>query len=382
MDREERLQRQKQFLVKFAYWAVWGTVGVFLVKLVGPVLLPFIAAFLVAWLLAFPVEYVAERTHVKRNVVAVAAVALFYTLLGMLLYLLCNRLVGLAQDMFGEVTVFLSDVIFPMIQNFCAWIDRIIGGAGAVRTAGTQGVQGVIGETGISGIASVAQAETERAVLRTGEMVSGMSKPVLDGVSELAASIPGICMNVLLAVIATVFMELDFPGMMAFLQKQVPREWQQTVAGIRAHAAEVMGKCVVSYILILGMTFAELTVGFLLLGIKGAFTIAFLIAALDILPVLGTGTVLLPWSVIAFASGNLKMGIGILTLYLLVTVVRNITEPRLVGRQIGLPPVVMLPCMILGLKFFGIFGLFGVPFGVAFLKSLNDRGVIHIFKSQ
>lgn len=356
MDGEEKLRRQKSFLVKVAYWAVWGTAGILLVKFVGPVLLPFIAAFLVAWILAFPVEYVAERTHIKRNVVAVAAVVLFYALVGVLLYLLCNRLVCMVQDMFGEITIFLSDVIFPMVQNFSAWLERIMDGA--------------------------AQAESTRAVERAGKMMSGMSGTVIDGVSGFATRVPGAFMNVMLAVIATVFMELEFPEIMGFLRRQVPEEWQKTASGIREHAMETVGKCLVSYVLILGMTFAELAVGFLLLGIKGAFAIAFVIAALDILPVLGTGTVLLPWTVIAFASGNVKMGVGVLVLYLVITVVRNITEPKLVGRQIGLTPVVMLPCMILGLRFFGIIGLFGVPFGVAFLKGLNDRGVIHIFNGR
>lgn len=376
MDGGEKLQQQKGFLIKFAYWAVWGAAGILLIKYVGPVLLPFIIAFLVAWILAFPVQYVTERLHIKRNVVAVAVVVLFYALVGVLLYLLCNRVVCMVQDMFGEITLFLSDVISPMIQNFNAWIERIMGGA----ISGGAGAASAPQTT--AELVNAAQAESSRAMERAGKLVSGMSGTVLDGVSGIATRVPGIFMNVVLALIATVFMELDFPQIVAFLQRQVPKEWQKTASGIKKHAMETAGKCIVSYILILGMTFAELAVGFLLLGIKGAFAIAFLIAVLDILPVLGTGTVLLPWTVIAFASGNVRMGVGVLVLYLVITVVRNITEPRLVGRQIGLPPVVMLPCMILGLKFFGIIGLFAVPFGVAFLKSLNDRGIIHIFKKE
>ena len=81
-----------------------------------------------------------------------------------------------------------------------------------------------------------------------------------------------------------------------------------------------------------------------------------------------------------FRSGNLGMGFGVLALYLIITVVRNIVEPKLVGRQMGLSPVVMLPSMIIGLKMFGLIGLFGVPFGLAFLKKLNDREIIHLWK--
>lgn len=363
MDGEERLQRQKEFLIKFAFWAVWGLAGVLLVKYVGPVLLPFIIAFLVAWGLHFPVNFISEKTNLKRNLVAVVLVLLFYALVAGLLYLLGSRIVYLIQGFMEELTDFLSKTIYPMIQGFCGWLEEILGGtkqeAGMIRQA---------------------REGSEEVLTQAGQMVSGVSGKVISGVSGVAACIPGICMNVLLAVIATVFMELEMPGILAFLCRQIPDKWQKAAFDVKNYTMGTLGKCILSYILILGMTFGELAAGFLLLGVDGAFAIAFIIAVLDILPVLGTGTILIPWAVIALAAGNFKMGIGILILYLVITVVRNIVEPRLVGRQMGLSPVVMLPCMILGLKFFGLIGLFGIPFGVAFLKSLNDRGVIHIFK--
>ena len=78
MEREERIRHQKEFLIKFAYWAVWGGLVLAAVKLIGPVLLPFIAAFFVAWILSFPVVFVTERMHIRRGIAAVAVVLLFY----------------------------------------------------------------------------------------------------------------------------------------------------------------------------------------------------------------------------------------------------------------------------------------------------------------
>ena len=201
-----------------------------------------------------------------------------------------------------------------------------------------------------------------------------MSGTLLQQVSGIAVNIPGMCFKLLLAVISTVFMELDFPQIMRFLEKIIPEKWKETVLAVKKGTFGTMGKCAAAYVFIFLMTFAELAAGLLLLRIEGAFAIAFLIAVLDILPVLGTGTVLLPWAVIAFAGGNARMGIGVIGLYLIITVVRNIVEPKLVGKQMGLSPVVMLPCMILGLHFFGILGLFGVPLLASFLKKLYSDG--------
>lgn len=101
----------------------------------------------------------------------------------------------------------------------------------------------------------------------------------------------------------------------------------------------------------------------------------------NILPVLGTGTVLIPWSIIHIMTGNYSMAAGIFILYLVITVIRNIVEPKLIGKQMELHPVITLASMLTGLKFFGIWGLFGLPIGISFLKKLNSNGIIHIFKS-
>ena len=219
-----------------------------------------------------------------------------------------------------------------------------------------------------------AGTESAEAVSRAGELLTGMSGTLLQQVSGIAVNIPGMCFKLLLAVISTVFMELDFPQIMYFFEKIMPEKWKETVSAVKKGTFGTMGKCAAAYVFIFLMTFAELAAGLLLLQIEGAFAIAFLIAVLDILPVLGTGTVLLPWAVIAFAGGNARMGIGVMGLYLIITVVRNIVEPKLVGKQMGLSPVVMLPCMILGLHFFGILGLFGVPLLASFLKKLYSNG--------
>lgn len=365
MNGRERLKRQQEFLIKVAYWAVWGSIGILLIKFVGPALLPFIFAFFIAWLLYTPIKYLSERMHMNRNLAAIIAVAVFYAFVALLLYLLGSRIVELIQGVFSDITRFFSETIFPMVQNFCGWINTITGGGADGRIAAQE-----MDITGNHSAGIVSQAD---------QMISSVSEKMINGVSGIAAYIPELCMNVLLMVIATLFMALDFPGILKFIQRLIPRKWQRAAEHVRDDVMGTLGKCILSYVIIFGMTFAELAVGFLLLGIDGAFTIALIIAFLDILPVLGTGTVLLPWMVIAVASGNLRMGIGLLVLYLIITIVRNIVEPRLVGGQIGLPPVVMLPCMIVGLRLFGFIGLFGLPFGVAFLKGLYDKGVIHFY---
>lgn len=371
MRDEEKIQRQKDFLVGIAFWGVWGVIAFLFLKAAGSVLLPFVIAFAVAWMLAKPVDFITEKLHLRRSIGAVAAVLLFYVLLGVIVYFAGSRLLHLIYDTFYEMSYFFSDTVIPVLQKFFSWLEKLLGSF-------TPASPGIMGRGAL-----VSSAETASAggLEKAGKVVSELSGDLITGVSDMAAGIPGILMKMLIAVIATIFMEVEFHGIMSFLKKQVPEKYWKMFSDGKCYVTGTLGKCIWSYCLIFGLTFLELWVGLCILGIDGAVLIAFIIAVLDILPVLGTGTVLLPWSVIAFASGNAGMGAGVLILYLFITVVRNIIEPKLVGHQMGLSPVVMLPCMLVGLKFFGIIGLFLVPLGVAFLKSLNDRGVIHLFRT-
>ena len=368
MNREERLRRQKEFLISFAFGAVWLVILWVVLKAAGSVLFPFLAAFAVAALLAGAVKFITERTRIKRGIVAVTTVLFFYILLAAVLYFAGSYLVRLIYDLTRELSVFFSDTVVPVMQRFYQWVERLsvvfypVG-----QTEKTQGLQDV-------------GAESAQTIKNAGKLMSGISDGVIDGVSGMAAGIPGFFMKLLITVIATVFMELEFPQIRAFLKRQIPAEYQRAFRDGKNYMTGTMGKCIISYCLIFGITFAELVAGLFLLGIKNAFAIAFIIAVLDILPVLGTGTVLIPWAVLAFASGRISTGVGVFALYLVITVVRNLIEPKLVGKQMGLSPVIMLPCMLIGLKFFGIIGLFVVPLLVSFLKQLNDRGIIKIFR--
>ena len=359
MNREERLMRQKDFLIGFAFWVVWLVILWVVLKAAGSVLFPFLVAFAAAALLSGLVTFITDRTRVKRGIVAVTVVLFFYIILALFLYF-----AGICL----ELSIFFSDTIVPVLQRFYRWLDHFLSVFYPAELTGkTSGLHGV-GE------------ESAQTLKNAGKLMSGISDGVIDGVSGMAAGIPGFFMKLLIAVIATVFMELEFPEIKAFLKRQIPAEYQRAFRDGKKYVTGTMGKCILSYCLIFGITFAELVAGMFLLGIKNAFAIAFIIAVLDILPVLGTGTVLIPWAVLAFASGRVSIGFGVFALYLVITVVRNLIEPKLVGKQMGLSPVIMLPCMLIGLKFFGIIGLFVVPLLVSFLKQLNDRGIIKMFR--
>ena len=115
------------------------------------------------------------------------------------------------------------------------------------------------------------------------------------------------------------------------------------------------------------LTFTELSILFTVFGIEHAVLKASVIALLDILPILGTGGIMIPWGIISLVLGYTKLGIQLLIIYIIVTVVRNYMEPKIVGTQLGLHPIITLVSMFIGLRLFGFLGRFGLPVGISFL---------------
>ena len=100
-----------------------------------------------------------------------------------------------------------------------------------------------------------------------------------------------------------------------------------------------------------------------------------MVAVVDLMPILGIGLVLLPWALVVGVMGNMFLAIGMLALYLVITAIRNVVEPKLVGRKIGLHPLATLISMFVGLQLFGIIGMFLFPLSLSLLVQFKRDGI-------
>ena len=192
-------------------------------------------------------------------------------------------------------------------------------------------------------------------------------------VSNMAVALPELLIKLMLMVISTFFMAADYDKLTMMCMEQLGEKARGLLVKIKDYIAGTLFVCIRSYLLIMSITFLELGIGLNMLGIERAWMIAALTAFFDILPVLGTGGVMLPWAAISAMQGEVRMAIGLLTLYLAITIIRNIIEPKIVGKQLGLHPVVTLISMFIGAKLLGVVGLFGFPLGLSLLGYLKQE---------
>lgn len=206
-------------------------------------------------------------------------------------------------------------------------------------------------------------------ILAFGEKVSGS---VISLIGTTAAFLPNALLSAAVVIIATYYFAVDRVRVNCFFLSLFPKNVRPLLKSAKDVLANTVGKYLRAYGLLFLITFLELLAAFIIIGVEYSFVLALVIALVDVLPVLGTGTVLIPWGAVSLISGNYGLGIGLLITYAVITVVRQIIEPRIIGKFIGLSPLAALASMYIGLRLMGIAGIFIFPIGAIILKRILE----------
>ena len=187
-------------------------------------------------------------------------------------------------------------------------------------------------------------------------------------VSGIVTGAPKLLLTVVTTAIASYMSSAALPRIKALLRRRLPAAWQEWLRGARSRGKAVLGGWCRAQAKLLGLVFLALTLGLWALGVEFPLLFGGLIALLDALPVLGTGTVLIPWALISFLQARTGLGFGLLALYGVCSVLRSVLEPHLVGRQLGLPPLLTLMAFYIGYRLFGVAGMVLLPLAVILVK--------------
>lgn len=219
------------------------------------------------------------------------------------------------------------------------------------------------------------------------DTVKGGITSSVSGVVNVVKSVPSALLAVVIGIIAWILYTKDYDRIVRFIKLQLPAKHKNLLTEIKQVFSKTIVKMVRAYAIIMFITFCELFLGFTIMNAAGimqnayAVIIAIGIAIFDILPVAGSGGILIPWALICLITGDFPQGIGLLILYVVITVIRQYIEPKIVGDTLGVHPLVTLMGLYFGLKIFGFIGMFIVPITLMTLKAFNDTGRIKLYNS-
>lgn len=307
-------------------------------------LLPFLLAFVLAVATRRTVLALAARTRCPVRVMAALVTLFSLTVFGLLTFFLCNRLFVEAQNLLdflaeeskdpnGQIARFFAFFRdfgnrLPLVSQIrdMPFLKELLGDPEAYVVEQLQ--------HGVEGIAA-----------RLAAFAGGVLR-----------RLPRVAFFLVFTVISCFYFAVEYEAVTRTLSHLTPRRFRARLPVWRERITAAAKRYLRAYFWLFLLTLAELLVGFFLLRIRYAFLLALLTAFLDVLPVLGVGVVLVPFAVFLLAVSQTGRGIGLLALYAVITVIRQIAEPHLVGKSLGLHPILMLISLYVGLGLFGVAG--------------------------
>ena len=370
----DKTQKRWSFIVNTLYFAIFIVAFYFFMKYAFWVVFPFIFALMIAAILQKPLKKLTKSEKIPKGA---ASAMLSLALFGIIITFIVLVGIRIAFSVKDLITYFTD-----RCSNFVEFFDVLKTGYLELEIAHLLPAEANDAIT--SGIDSLSEYFSSGEIFNT--LKDNIAK-VISPLGSVISTVPNFVVGFIVSIVATCFMTATFDDIKEFIIRQFSEENQYKVRRAKYILISSVGKMIKAYTLIILITTGELFIGLSIIRLLGlydgshVFLISFIIACIDIIPVLGTGTIMLPWSVYSFVTGNIGMGIGLLVIYATITVIRQFIEPKLVAGQVGISPVVTIMAMFIGIKIFGAIGIFILPFIVIIINLLNEEGIIHLFNS-
>ena len=348
------IEKKREFIINTVFYAFIICMALIVCKYLVPILLPFIISFIMASVLVIPAKKLAGKDNKARRFCAIMVGIAFFALLFWGIAFLGVALMDWFLGFLEFIPRLYQEEILPLLNFLYLEATERLTFADPELTEKINGVfQNFVGNIG--------------------NFISSFSMNAIKAVTSGIAGIPGLIIKLILMIISCFFFLLDYDKVMAFFFSLIPKGKEKAFETVKWYVTNTLLVYIRSYSLLFLMTYVELALGFQILGIPYAPIIGLMVAVFDILPVLGTGGILLPWTVVLLVMKNIPMGIGMFVLYLIITIIRNTMEPKLVGKQIGLHPLATMISLYVGLKVIGFWGMLIFPTTLAVLSSMKKE---------
>lgn len=307
-------------------------------RFILPLILPFIVAYILSWIVRPVTEFLYNKVKIPRIVAGSVSLIALFVLLSVALFYIGNIFIKQAINFFRNIPAYLS-ILAGKLDNICNSCDEVFGlAAGSVRKVVDEHMLRIVDKVKTDVIPGI--------TTRTFYIVIG------------AVGFVGILLIIFISA--------------ALIIKEVPEiksKYKNTdiyrdLTKVTARLADAGTAYFRSQLLIMALVAVCITTGLILIKNEYALLLGLGVALLDALPVLGTGMILIPWSIITLINGNIYAAAVLITTYLICQIIREVLEPKLIGSRIGIKPLYTLISMYIGLKLFGVAGFILGPIGL------------------
>ena len=326
-------------------------IGVYLGCKLAVFYMPFLIAFIISLMIEPEIKSLMKKTKMTRKTCSIIIfVIVFSIIIGCLVW----GIISLVSESTN------------LLQMLNLYIDR----------AYTQ-IQDAIGKMNITRVSvsknvlNLTQDASKEMLLKVSKWLTGFLTKLI----EIVTSIPTITIYIVITILALYFICTDRIYMLDFMEQHVPSKWLQKLG---KHIREItinLGRYLKAQAILILVSFVISVIGLYIfkivgMNVKYPLLIALAIGFVDALPILGSGSVMVPWAVIEALNGDLKLGVAIIVLWIIMSLVRQVLEPKIVSGRIGIHPIFTLIAMYTGFKVIGVMGMIVGPIALIIIKSI------------
>lgn len=350
--------KKASLLINIAYYGVIALGAYLVLRFALPLLLPFIIAFLIAAILRRPIAVLSARFRkIPHSAVAAAVLLIFYAFFGLAFTLIFRALAVQLLEFLATLPSSLSELAQSVMVRLEQWMNELP-----------------------DWLSSALGGNNSGQLLMSA--VDALSAPLMDmlgAAGSAAIRLPSVVFVVVITVIASFFFTVDYDGARTLIISLCPKNARKFIARARRRTSQAAAHLLRTYGKLMLITFGELCIGFWIINLMGAgieyvVPLSLVISLVDVLPVLGVGTVLIPWALAVLISGDTRLCLMLLGLCAVLYIVRNALESRLVGSRFGLHPALTLLALYVGGRCFGILGVFALPLILIVVMQLRSDG--------
>ena len=382
------VEKRRQTIINVIYFGMIIAFAAVMLRYAVGICMPFIIAFVFAAILQKPKNFLVRKTPLKKGLASAICVLLALVLIALVFSLIGARV-------FDEIKGFI-DYLVLQFKDLETLVDKVETWFSGVIASLPEFLEKSLAESSERFFTKLRESINGESAELTQQITSGIAgkfnmswiSTPLNGVISTARQLPNVFVAVIITIVSSCFLTSDFQRVMDFIKLQFPEKRRTDLTRAKAILKDSLGKMGKAYLIIMLITFVEMSVGLTVLRLIGVFESNYIVligaatAIIDIVPLLGTGTVIFPWALYCLIMKDYGMAIGLVIIYVVISVIRQVIEPKLVAGQLGLSPIVTITAMYLGLKLFGFIGMFALPLTIIVLKLLNDEGIVNLWKSK
>lgn len=323
-------------LIVIAYIIIAVLCVCIVVPTIAKYIAPFIVAIIISILITPCVNFMCNKLHIPRKISTFASIIFVLSIVGLILFNLIYQAVYFLQSFAQNIPELLSrEYTMPgWINTLNAYIIRF-----------PEPMQDFVDNI------------EENIVANISALISPATTATINVARSIAAKLPTIIVFTVVTILATYFISYDNQMIMAVSIKHFGKEKIQKFRKIKDRLFQACGAYLRAQLIMMCIIFVVVLAGMLILRVESPLFIAFITAIVDAVPILGTGTVLIPWALVSLIMGSYTRALGLVIIYVAALVTRQFFEPKVVSSQIGLHPLVTLMSMYIGLTAVGIFGM-------------------------